>query len=94
MCSSVAGIHLLFYYRQGFPWFSGMSTETQMSVGSPKSVLDEFNTSDDSDSLSEKECHKSNSNKQKQLKNEGEGIAFCPSEVTSLSKEANQVCNN
>lgn len=58
-----------------------------MSVGSPKSVLDESNTSDDSDSLSDKECHKSNSNKQKQLKNEGEAIAFCPSEASGTAKE-------
>ena len=61
--------HILFYYRHGYPWFSGMATKTRMSVGSPKSMLDEFNTSDDFDSLSDKECHNSNSNKQKQLKN-------------------------
>jgi len=28
-----------------------------------KSMFDEFNTNDDFDSLSDKECHKSNSNK-------------------------------
>lgn len=81
--------YILFYYRQGSPWFSGMAVETakQISVGSPKSVLDESNTSDDSDSLSDKECHKSNSNKQKQKKNEDEAIAVCPSEVTRTPKQ-------
>ena len=72
--------HILFYYQQRTPWFSSMATKTQMLVGYPKSVLDEFNTSDDFDSLSDKECHKSNSNKQKQLKNEVEVVAFCPSQ--------------
>ena len=57
-----------------------MATKTQMLVGYPKYVLDEFNISDDFDSLSDKECHESNSNKQKQLKNEGEAISFCPSQ--------------
>ena len=51
-----------------------------MLVRYPKSVLDEFNISDDFDSLLDKECHESNSNKHKQLKNEGEAISFCPSQ--------------
>lgn len=55
--------HILFYYRHRFPLFSGMATKTQMSVGYPKSMLDDFNNSDDFDCLSDKECHKSNSNK-------------------------------
>lgn len=79
--------YILFYYRQGSPWFSSMATEKQMSVRSPKSVLDESNTSDDSDSLSDKECHKSNSNKQKQLRNEGEAIASSASEVSGTAKQ-------
>ena len=45
--------HILFYYQQETPRFSGMATKTQMLVGYPKSVLDEFNTSDDFDSLSD-----------------------------------------
>lgn len=39
-----------------------------------------FNNSDDLDSFLDKECHESNSNKKNQLKNEGEAIAFCPSQ--------------
>lgn len=61
-----------------------MATKTQMSMGYTKSVLDEFNPIDDFDSLSNKECHKSNSNKQKQLNNEGEPSAFCPSQIFYL----------
>ncbi len=76
--------HILFYYRQETPWFSGMTTKMQMLVGYPKSVLNEFNTSDYFYSLSNKECHESNSNKQKQLKNEGEAIAFCQSQFLLL----------
>jgi len=72
-------IHILFYYQHETPWFLSMATKMQMLMGYPKSVLDEFNTSDDFGSLSDKECHESNSNKQKQLKNEGEAITFCPS---------------
>lgn len=81
--------YILFYFRQGSPWFSGIAVETakQISVGSPKSVLDESNASEDSDSLSDKECHKSNSDKQKQLKNEGETMAVCPSEVTQTPEQ-------
>ena len=52
--------HVLFYYRHGSPWFLGMETGTQMLVGSPKPVLDEFNTSDDYDSFSDKKFQKSN----------------------------------
>ena len=57
--------YILFYFRQGSPWFSGIAVENakQISVGSPKSVLDESNASEDYDSLSNKECHKSNFNK-------------------------------
>ena len=56
----------------------------QMLVGYSKSMLDEFNTNADFDSLSDKKFHKSNSNKQKQFKNEGEAIAFCPSPFFSF----------
>ena len=52
--------HILFYYQLETPWLSGMATKTHMLVGYPKSLLDEFNTSDDFDSLSDKECHESN----------------------------------
>ena len=55
-----------------------MATKTKILVGYPKSVLDEFNTSDDFDSLLDKECHESNLDKQMQLKNDVEAISLCP----------------
>ncbi|XP_057816121.2 ubiquitin carboxyl-terminal hydrolase 20 isoform X2 [Cryptomeria japonica] len=59
--------YILFYFRQGAEWFQGSATKISkhLSVESPKSVLDDSNANDDSDSLTDKESPRTMSDIQK-----------------------------
>ncbi|KAH9314652.1 hypothetical protein KI387_023279 [Taxus chinensis] len=69
--------YILFYFRQGVKWFPGPAEEASkcMSVESPKSVLDDSNANDDSDSLTDKEYNRSNDG-QKGLEEESSRIMY------------------
>ena len=52
--------YILFYFKQGAQWFQDSATKISknMPVESPKSVLDDSNANDDTDSLTDKESPK------------------------------------